>query len=214
MSSRDTQRRIKQAATKLFNDYGTSKISTNTIAEYCEISKGNLHYHFKNKQEIIKAIYADIATEIESDWSDDESQPTVSHMAEMHARQLELIWRYRFFYREMAALAKADPELADSIQLNREKRINILVRFFEKLIETGVLKKPRSKESLRYMVVMTWIFTDNWLNFMELQGNEDREEVAQLGYDMIIEILYPYLTDKATREIYDSYDALRQRLGD
>ena len=131
MSSRDTQKRIKQAAVKLFNDKGTSKVSTNTIAESCQISKGNLHYHFKNKQEIIKAIYDDMAVEIESDWAGDEEQPTISHMAEMHARQLELIWRYRFFYREMASLAKIDPELGASIAINREKRINILVRFLK-----------------------------------------------------------------------------------
>jgi len=203
---------VKQAALTLFNDKGTSKVSTNTIAEYCDISKGNLHYHFRNKQEIIKAIYLDIAAEIESDWNDDAERPTISHMAAMHARQLELIWRYRFFYREMSALAKADPELGTAIATSREKRIDVLIRFFEALIESGVLKKTRSKESLRYLIVMTWIFTDNWLNFMELQGAQEPEELAQLGYDMIIEILYPYLTEKARREIYDSYAAITLRL--
>jgi len=184
VSSRDTQKRIKQAAVKLFNDRGTSKVSTNTIAEHCAISKGNLHYHFKNKQEVIKAIYVDIAAEIEADWNNDAE----------------------------AALAKTDPELGASIVINREKRISLLVHFFETLIESGVLKKTRSRESLRYLVIMTWIFTDNWLNFMELQGSQEHEEVAQLGYDMIIEILYPYLTEKATEEIYDSYAAITLRL--
>lgn len=209
MTSRDTQSRIKQTAIALFNQYGTHKVSTNTIAEHCKMSKGNLHYHFKNKQEIIYAIYADMADEIESGWYGDELHPTVTHMAEMFIRQLDLIWRYRFFYREMVSLIHNDAELHETVRKHREKRIDAVIKFFETLVDAGVLNKPRSSESLRYLVIMTWIFSENWLNFIELQGTEEDREVVQLGYDFIIEMFYPYLTDKARQEIYDSYDAIK-----
>jgi len=210
MTSRKTQSRIKKTAVALFNRHGTGRVSTNSIADHCGISKGNLHYHFKNKQEIIRAIYADMTSEIESGWYGDEQQPTVTHMAEMFVRQLDLIWRYRFFYREMVALVHNDADLRLSVIAHRKKRIDAVIRFFEVLVDAGVLKKPRSMESLHYLVIMTWIFSDNWLNFIELQGEEEDVEVLQLGYDYIIEILYPYLTAKAKREVYKSYQALSQ----
>lgn len=210
MTSRDTQNRIKQAAIRLFNELGTGKVSINAIAEKCNISKGNLNYHYKNKQEIIQAIYADIVSEIESGWYGDEKQPTVTHMAEMFVRQLDLIWRYRFFYREMVSLIHNDEILRETVKENRKKRIDAVIRFFEELVEAEVLRKPRSTESLHYLVIMTWIFSDNWLNFIELQGAEENSEIIQLGYDFIIEMLYPYLTEKAKEEIYKSYDAINR----
>lgn len=210
MTSRDTQNRIKQAAILLFNQYGTSKISTNTIAEHCNISKGNLHYHFKNKQEIIQAIYADMVSEIEAGWYGDEKQPTVTHMAEMFVRQLDLIWRFRFFYREMVLLIHTDPVLRLTVREHREKRIDAVIQFFQSLVDANVLSKPRSTESLHYLVIMTWIFSDNWLNFIELQGKDEDGDAVQLGYDFIIEMLYPYLTEKAKTEIYESYDTINR----
>lgn len=210
MTSRETQYLIKQAAIQLFNQYGSSNVSTNAIAEHCGISKGNLHYHFKNKNEIIRTIYADINSEIETGWYGDRKQPTITHMAEMFARQLNLVLRYRFFFRDMVSIIHSDPVLHKTVKENREKRIEAVIRFFEALVDTGVLKKPRSKESLRYLVIMTWIFCDNWLNFIELQDTREDSEIAQIGYDFIIEILYPYLTDKAEKEIYRSYAAINE----
>ncbi len=208
MSSKKTQHRIKQSAIGLFNKRGTGRVSTNLIAEHSGISKGNLYYHFKNKQEIIQAIHADIVTEMNAGWYEDERQPTVTHMAEMFLRQLDLIWRYRFLYREMITLARTDPVLREQMRQNRERRIEAVIEFFEKLVDADVLNMPRSKQSLRYLVIMTWIFSDNWLNFIELQGQDD-DNVVQTGYDFIIEMLYPYLTDSARQEILSSYSVLQ-----
>ena len=212
MASKATQQKVKAAAIDLFNQFGSGKVSTNRIASHCGISKGNLHYHFKNKQELIRSIFADMAREIETGWRGDESQPSVTHMAEMFTRQLDLIWRFRFFYREMVSLARLDPVLKRSIADFRGRRMQAVMRFFESLIEAGVLAKPRSKESLRYLVLMTWIFCDNWLNFLELQNEEESGEIVQLGYDFIIEILYPRLTAKAREEIYSSYAAVNRAI--
>ena len=208
MALRDTKGLIKATALKLFNERGAARISGNTIANHCGISKGNMHYHFRTKQEIIQALFKDIVAEMAVSWWEDENQPTVKHMAEMFERQLEMIWRHRFFYREMATLVRDSPELHQIVRVHREARIEKVLQFFEALVEAGVINKPRSRESLRYLVVMSWIFCDNWLNFIELQGQEEDAEVINTGYDMIVELLYPHLTDSARKEIYDSYQAI------
>lgn len=209
MTSQKTQERIKAKAISLFNEFGTGNISIGRIASEAGISRGNLQYHYADKQELIRAIYQDIAREVLSNWEGDDRQPTVRHMAEMFVRQFDYVWRYRFMYREMVGLIRADAELALRVRDNRARRIEAVIKFFKALVKNRVLKKTRGDESLRYLVMVTWIFCDNWLNFIEIQGNEINSEILQEGYDHIIEILYPYLTRQAKESIYESYELIR-----
>ncbi len=75
MVLRDTKGLIKATALTLFNERGVSHISGNTIAEHCGISKGNMHYHFRTKQDIILALFADIVAEVSGSWREDTDQP-------------------------------------------------------------------------------------------------------------------------------------------
>jgi len=209
VSTKSTQAKIKNAAVAVFNELGSSNVSTNLIAERSGLSRGNLYYHYKSKKELIQAIYEDVVAEIDLGWYGDERDPTVSHMAEMFARQIDLIWRYRFLYREAASLTRDDAILAERMRETRDRRIGAIVEFFQQLVAEGYMRKPRSRKSLEYLVTMTWIFSENWLNFRELQSPDEDEDAAQQGYDLILEMLYPYLTARGKQQIFGSYDALK-----
>ena len=118
---------------KLFNEHGTAAVSTNRIAEHCGISKGNLHYHFQNKQEIIRFLFQRMVEEMDAGWYRDHLAATLHHMAAMFVRQLHHILDYRFFYREMADLLRRDKVLRRRFAHNRERRIAELERFFDAL---------------------------------------------------------------------------------
>src|SRR2546429_8931361 len=60
-----TKERIVETAIRLFNEQGTGAISTNHIAEALSMSPGNLYYHFRNKEEIIRAILERMITQWE-----------------------------------------------------------------------------------------------------------------------------------------------------
>ncbi len=59
-----TRDKIVYAALELFNEHGERSITTNHIAEHIEISPGNLYYHFRNKQEIVRDIFTLYSTEL------------------------------------------------------------------------------------------------------------------------------------------------------
>jgi len=167
MGSRTTQLRILRAALDLFNEHGSAAVSANRIAARCGISKGNLQYHFHTKREIIAAVFQLAVNEMDAGWYQDHLAPTLDHMAAMFVRQLQLICRYRFFYREMAHLLRQDAALRKRFAHNRQRRLGELERFMLVLAERGLMRLPRDPQRLRSIVAVTWIVSENWLNYLE-----------------------------------------------
>lgn len=194
MATKETQKRILDKAIELFNEYGSAKISANRIADACHLSRGNLYYHFKNKEAIINAIYDRMANEVKKGWVDDLEQPTVHHMLEMFDRQLALIWRYRFFYRELMALLARDEVLQRRFSQDRQDRTRHIISYFEALIANGVLVGPRSPETLRNLVKLSWILSDNWINYVSVDNTAGYPDCVSEGYELLIDLLRPYLS--------------------
>ncbi len=208
MTTRQTQSRIVDAALALFNEHGTAAVSTNRIADACGISKGNLHYHFRNKSEIIQSIFGRIVDQMNAGWYQDHTQPTVRHMAEMFARQVLLIYDYRFFYREMPALLREDPLLMQRYRDNRRRRMAALVEFFVELDRAGALRMNGDRELISSLVHSTWIISDNWLNSQELLGGHLDDQSVLAGYHLILDILRPYFVGDQDRIVDESRAAI------
>src|SRR5580765_7102636 len=85
-------------------------------------------------------------------------------MAAMFVRQLQLIRKYRFFYREIADLLRQDPRLRRRFAQNRERRLLDLEKFMHALAGRGLLRLPQDARRLRSIVDVTWIVSENWLN--------------------------------------------------
>lgn len=212
MATRETQARIIDAALALFNEHGTAAVSTNRIAESCGISKGNLHYHFKSKKEIIQSIFRRIVEEMNTGWYQDHLQPTIRHMAEMFARQVLLIYEHRFFYREMPALLRDDPLLMQRYRDNRHRRMGALEEFFLELDRVGELGLNHDRNLISSMVHSTWIISDNWLNSQEFLGRQLDEQSVLAGYHLILDILRPYFIGDQDQIMVESRAAIHRHL--
>ena len=210
MATRATQFRILQAALELFNEHGTAAVSSNRIAERCGISKGNLQYHFRNKREIIYAVFQQAIGEMDAGWYRDHLAPTLEHMAAMFVRQLQLILKYRFFYREMADLLRQDPQLRRRFADNRERRIRDLERFLLTLQARGLMRLPPDPRRLRAIIDVTWIVNENWLNYMDYHDREVTVEAMLEGYGETLEVLRPYLCADPQQITQESYHTIER----
>lgn len=205
MATRVTQLRILMGALELFNAYGTAAVSANRIAERCGISKGNLQYHFRNKHEIVYALFQQAIAEMDSGWYRDHLAPTLEHMAAMFVRQIQLILKYRFFYREMADLLRQDPRLRKRFADNRERRMRDLEKFMLTLEARGLMRFPADPRRLRAIIDVTWIVNENWLNYIDFHDREVSVAAMLEGYGEILEVLRPYLCADPQQITHESY---------
>lgn len=197
MATRETQDRIINTALELFNEHGTRLTSTNKIADECGISRGNLHYHFRTKEEIIQTIFRRIDMEMRQTWGEDQLHPTMEYMHTMFERQMKLIWQYRFFYFELNTLLQSDARLKLHFLDNRTVRITQVANFFEAMVREGYFDFSGNNETLDSILLNSWLVSDQWPQYLHINEMDLNEENVSRGFELILALLRPYFTEKA-----------------
>src|SRR3569833_3464499 len=74
------------------------------------MSPGNLYYHYRNKAEIVRALFARIQAEWATNYAvPPATMPSVPMMEAMLAGNFDIQARYRFFFRDLTLLLNAEP---------------------------------------------------------------------------------------------------------
>src|SRR5215217_1125561 len=113
---RRTAERILEVTLDLFNRFGEPNVSTTLISAELNISPGNLYYHYPAKEELINSLFdryerslgellaaADSVRDVEDAWFF------------LHTL-FELIWQYRFLYRDLNDLLSNNRRLETHFQ--------------------------------------------------------------------------------------------------
>jgi AcrR family transcriptional regulator len=197
MSTRD---RILDSALALFNEQGTAAVSTNHIAAATSISPGNLYYHFRNKEDIIRALFLRLfaAWDETFRWSAGET-PGLADMERMIADNYQVIWKYRFAYRELAALLQNDSELRVQYQVVRRQGYEGFAELLAAFANAGVLSLPEDSQVQKELTELCWIVSEQWPTNLELQGKPFDADGIQEGIDLMWHLFRPYLISKRER---------------
>jgi AcrR family transcriptional regulator len=169
--SSDTKSRILDTALALFNERGTVNVTTNHIADALEMSPGNLYYHFRNKAEIVRRLFARIIDEWAINYAlPPGTIPSIQTTETMVAGNFRIQARYRFFFRDLTLLLNADPALAAAYRQNREAGITNTKFLLNVFAEAQVLKPIDDENTLDDLVQMLWLVGDFWLVFKDTGG--------------------------------------------
>lgn len=204
MVAQGTRDRIVGEATRLFNQRGTAAVSTNHIAEAAGISPGNLYYHYRNREEIIRSILG----RVDAHWAASFTLPE-DHVPALDDLQVTVretfagIWTYRFFYRELGALTRRDPELAVGFRLLRQRGIDGTESLLRAFRGAGVMDGPWDHDGLRRLARLLMLVAEFWLPFEETGSPVPGYEPIDEGVALMMQVLEPYLTGRATAGIAD-----------
>ncbi len=205
-----TRDRIVIAALELFNRYGERSITTNHIAEHIKISPGNLYYHFRNKQEIIREIFNAYSQElIERFTPIQEPQASLSLLKRYLDSIFTLMWKYRFFYASLVEILSRDERLhADYIDVHNKLHSNLMV-IMNEFVELQLLDQNGSQlESLTHTLQL---IASNWLAYQKVMTpqQEITEDMVRQGMRQMIAVVKPVATRQGIEQLNLLEDAIK-----
>ena len=108
---RRTAERILVAALELFNRFGEPNVSTTLISSELRISPGNLYYHYPSKDELVNTLFGQYEGQLYELLGASEDVRDVEDCWFFLHSLFELIWQYRFLYRDLNHLLSRNRRL-------------------------------------------------------------------------------------------------------
>ena len=200
---RRTAERILEVTLDLFNRFGEPNVSTTLISAELGISPGNLYYHYPAKDELINALFdryerglsellhaADNVGNVEDAW-------LFFHML------FELIWQYRFLYRDLNDLLSKNRRLETHFQFVLKNKSRAVSTVLDGLTRTRAVRiDSREADAVANAMVVVLTY---WLSYEYVRDPrkalEPDSAAAALsrGAYHVLSLLMPYL-DASSRE--------------
>ena len=194
-----TRDRILDTALALFNEAGTAAVSTNHIAAACGISPGNLYYHFRNKEDVIRALCERMFVLWEQPSALPDDRPLALTDLEQIARAtFALLWDYRFVYRELVALLRRDEQLQRRWVAVRERGFGGFRALVDRFVAAGVVRRPADPDEVTRLAELCWLVAEFWPASVEVSGHPLDAARLERGVTLLLQVLQPYtLADPA-----------------
>ena len=192
-ASQQTKNNILKKAIEVFNQSGTASISMNALAEAVGMSAGNLQYHFKNKEEVIRAIMEEMFKQFDVIYQPTEQPFTLETLRRMMRLNFEIIWSYPFFFRELGALLRNDKLLARRFREIQEQRLADQEKIIKGLAGTGGNRAALNPDELHKVVFTGWVLGHTLLPYIESMGQKINEAALEQAVEIMVQHYKPYL---------------------
>jgi AcrR family transcriptional regulator len=190
-----TPERILDAALKLFNEQGAARVTTADIAAAAAMREGNLHYHFRKKEQLIEALFARFqAEELRT------AEQTISNPADPAAYTeyshgwFELMWNFRCFYRDATTLFTQAPQLRPEFAKTQIRARAAVAGILSLAVEHKLMCATPAQ--IERLVTNVWIVSSYWMDFCAANTGTKilhRKDLAW-GFAQIAALYEPYMT--------------------
>jgi AcrR family transcriptional regulator len=194
---RRTAERILEVTLALFNRFGEPNVSTTLISAELNISPGNLYYHYPAKDELINALFDRFERSLnELLGASDDVRDVEDAWFFLHTL-FELIWQYRFLYRDLNDLLSKNRRLETHFQSVLKNKTRAVKGLLDGMRRGGALQidsRELDATATSMVVVLTY-----WLSFEYVRDPRNALEVnnAQAallrGAQHVLNLLAPYL---------------------
>jgi AcrR family transcriptional regulator len=186
--------RILIESVGIFNRMGAGSTSTNHICAAIGISPGNLYFHFKNKEEIVFALFEQMCEETYALWKEALGKEKVLPPLEFIEQSMDIFWRYRFFHREMYHLRRQDPALSKRWHKHLDKTRRFMRAAFARWVRDGHVTTVGDAFTFRMINDIVLVTASSFFQFYESPERPATNKPLQLANQYLARFLMPYLT--------------------
>ena len=183
---------IKKNGRLLFNEQGLETITTRHIAAEMNISQGNLHYHFPNKNELISELYEDFKRGLVERAKYQAGSFGLKEIYQSLQDNFELMYEYRFLFLDREILWRRLPTIKRETQALIIIKSRQLRAAIQKLQEVGLFRTDVDEKQSQSFITMYQLMINSWLSAVYLFHSH--EPVAFFS-EQAFRAWYPYLTD-------------------
>lgn len=191
-----TRQKIINKAIQLFNKNGYASVSLFEIAGVLDMTRGNLTYHFKDKDILLKAISNEFWAKIEVERQKTRMLPSFENMH----NEVQLFYRFQKEY----AFIFLDSHVINQpiIRKKFQEMMNQSIREMEATIAFAISAGNMPPEpfegiyhNLAFNFWMTWYY---WINVQTVTGDKSKKTNEE-GERRLWSLLLPYLTEKGLK---------------
>jgi AcrR family transcriptional regulator len=194
---RRTAERILEVTLDLFNRFGEPNVSTTLISAELNISPGNLYYHYPAKDELINALFDRYERALgellaaAGDVRDVEDAWFFLHTL------FELIWQYRFLYRDLNDLLSKNRMLETHFQHVLKNKAKAVRALLDGMSRSGAIRidtREAEPTASSMVVVITY-----WLSYEYVRDPRhalepgSAQQALLRGAHHVLHLLVPYL---------------------
>ena len=195
--------RILDASLKLFNEQGFHRVPAMRIAEYLGISPGHLAYHFKNKTEILLALFPRMERDMQA----------LLHIEMPHAAPLSIdrsmnvlktFWNHRFFFVELPQIAPVDARILKSYVAFEDHIIETMRKSLERRIAEGNMQGPRQPNTTKLLAMNCWGTWLDWIRREQLRNPGQSTPSGASVYEALLRsycVVQPFLAPAYLEEV-------------
>jgi AcrR family transcriptional regulator len=176
---RRTAERILEATLALYNRLGEPNVSTTLIAAELGISPGNLYYHYPAKDELLNALFDRYAQALEELLEAAGAARDIEDAWLFFQMLFELIWSYRFLYRDLNDLLSRNRRLETRVQRMLARMTAALREMLQALGRAGVLHM--ADEQLEPVSTSMVVVLSYWLSYEYVRDPRHALEPARAG---------------------------------
>ena len=212
---RRTAERILTTTLELFNRFGEPNTSTTMISAELNISPGNLYYHFSSKDELVNTLFAQYEERLGALLEAGQDAADVEDAWFLLHSLFELIWQYRFLYRDLNLLLSRNRRLETHFPAILARKRQALGRLLDSLCADpspeGAAAHVREALATSMVVVLTyWLSYEYVLHPRSAMEPENAQDALLRGAYHVLGLLAPHLPEAPRAHLLALIDAYRR----
>ena len=176
MKKKKTKEKILEAAILLFNRFGLPNVKLQQIANECNISVGNLAYHFQYKEDLMSTITESIHAEISPIVGGENQFPLLIDFDNQLSKYYALINQFAFFFLDVVELERSYP----NIHQQRVQYINMMIdqiyQWITENVNKGIFHREIHADQHAHSAHAIWMIISFWLTQKKVLSTSGSDE--------------------------------------